>query len=141
MLLRDIFNIKGLALILKNISKCDVIHIMMLPIKTITSVLKVMTYSITSITACRVGLAVIWAITSASTFKTAVIIYILSTTNHPKFCINECYILCILISMMCNVITHIQESRIQRQTIAIEMLFFFHVPIYFFLIKLHFKQL
>lgn len=69
-LLRDIFSIKGLALILKNISKCDVIHIMMLPIKTM-SVLKVMTYSIT---ACRVGLAVIWEITSASTFKTAVII-------------------------------------------------------------------
>jgi hypothetical protein len=77
--------------------------------------------------------------TSSDTSDTVCHDFQLSTTNHPKFCINECYILCILISMMCNVITHmcnvithIQESRIQRQTIAIEMLFFFMYQYIFF---------
>jgi hypothetical protein len=45
------------------------------PLLTITSVLKISTYIITSITAHPVRLAVILAIMSVSTFKTAAILY------------------------------------------------------------------
>ena len=69
----DIFSIKELSLIPKNISQCDIKHFMTLPIKTITSVQKVTTYIITSIAAHLIGLAVIM---SVSTFKTTVILYI-----------------------------------------------------------------
>ena len=43
-LLWDIFSINGETLIPKIMGQCEVKHIMMLPIKTITSVLKVLTY-------------------------------------------------------------------------------------------------
>jgi len=43
----DFVGINELTLILKIIGQCDVKHIMTLPIKTITSVLKVSTYIIT----------------------------------------------------------------------------------------------
>ena len=46
----DIVRIKELTMILKIISQYDVKYVMVLPIKTITSVLKVLTYIITSIT-------------------------------------------------------------------------------------------
>jgi hypothetical protein len=49
---------------------------MTLPIKTITSILKVSTNIITSIAARSNGLAVIQAIMSVTTFKAAVILYI-----------------------------------------------------------------
>ena len=60
---------------LKNIDQCDVKH-MILPIKTITSVVNVSTYIITGITAHLIGLAVILEIMSVSTFKSAIILYI-----------------------------------------------------------------
>jgi hypothetical protein len=60
-------------LILKIIGQCDIKHILTLLIKTIMSVLKISTYIITSV----VRLAAILAIMSVSTFKTAVILYIL----------------------------------------------------------------
>jgi hypothetical protein len=47
--------------------------------KTITSVLKVSTYIITSITTRPIVLAVILAIMSVSTFKTDVILYLMKT--------------------------------------------------------------
>jgi len=46
-------------MILKIIGQCDVKHIMTFPIKTITSVLHVSTYIITSITAGTIGLDII----------------------------------------------------------------------------------
>jgi hypothetical protein len=49
---------------------------MTLPIKTITSILKVSTNIITSIAARSNGLAAIQAIMSVTTFKAAVILYI-----------------------------------------------------------------
>jgi len=59
---------------LKIIGQCDVKHIIMSPIKTITLVLKVSTYIITSITAHPIRLAEILVTMYVSTFKTAVII-------------------------------------------------------------------
>jgi hypothetical protein len=61
-----------LTLILKIIGQCDVKHILMSPIKSIRSVLKILSYIITSIPVGPVGLA---AIMSVLTFKTAVILY------------------------------------------------------------------
>ena len=60
-------------LILKIICQCDIKHILTLLIKIIRSVLKISTYIITNV----VRLAAILAIMSVSTFKTAVILYIL----------------------------------------------------------------
>jgi hypothetical protein len=57
----------------KFIGQSDVKHIMMSPIKTITSVLKASTDIITNI-----GLAEILAIMSVSTFKIDVILYVVS---------------------------------------------------------------
>ena len=54
--------------------QCDVKHIMMSPITIITSVLKVSTYIITSITALPIRLAEILVTMYVSTFKTAIII-------------------------------------------------------------------
>jgi len=51
-----------------------------MPIKTVTSVLKILTYYITSIIAPPVGLTVILVIMSVSTFKTVVILYIVIYT-------------------------------------------------------------
>ena len=56
---------------------CDVKHIRTIPIKTITLVLKVLTYIIPSISTHPIGLAVILTIMSVSTFTTAVILYVL----------------------------------------------------------------
>ena len=53
-----------LTLILEIIVQCDVKHMMMLLIKTITSLLKVSTYIITSNPTHRTGLALILAIMS-----------------------------------------------------------------------------
>ena len=71
----DNLNINRLALILKIISQCGANHLLMLQIKTITSVLKVLTYIITSITACPISLTVILVIMSVSTFRTDIILY------------------------------------------------------------------
>ena len=66
---------QDLTLILKIIGQCDVKHILMSQINTITPVLKISTYIITSIIAHPVGLAVILVIMSVLTFKAAVILY------------------------------------------------------------------
>ena len=65
-------------------------HIMMLhvPIKTITSVLKVYTYIITSITARPVGFIAILVIMSVSPFKTDTILYIYLITIKKEECLN-----------------------------------------------------
>jgi len=55
---------------LKNISQSEVKHIITSPIKTITSVLKVSTDIITSITARPIGLSEILMIMPVSTFRT-----------------------------------------------------------------------
>ena len=82
----DTVNINNLSLTSEIISQRNVKHIMMLPIKTITSVLKVSTNIITSIAACSNRLSVIM---SVSTFKNAVILYI-----HISYEIPEPYNLC-----------------------------------------------
>jgi hypothetical protein len=51
-------------------------HIMTLSMKTITNVFNVLTYIVTSIESCPVGLAVILVLMSVSIFKNAVILYI-----------------------------------------------------------------
>ena len=58
------------------------------PIKTITSVLKVYTYIITSITARPVGLIAILVIMSVSPFKTDTILYIYLITIKKEECLN-----------------------------------------------------
>jgi hypothetical protein len=55
-------------------SECDVKHMFMSPIKTTMSVLKILTYIITSITVCPVRLAAILVIMSVLNFKTNVIL-------------------------------------------------------------------
>ena len=70
---RDIVSINELTLILKNISQCEVKR-MTLPIKTVTSALKVKTYILTSIPASPIRFAAILEIMSVSTFITAVIL-------------------------------------------------------------------
>ena len=62
---------------LKIIGQSDVNDIMPLQMKTMTTVLKILTSTISSITALLIGLAVILAIMSVSTFKTDVIQYLL----------------------------------------------------------------
>ena len=74
-------HVQELNLILNIISQCDVKHILTSPIKTITAVLKILTYISTSFTAPHVGLAWILAIMSVSTFETAVILYIVYITS------------------------------------------------------------
>ena len=51
---------------------------MMLPIKTMTAVLNVLTYIITSVTALPTRLPVILAMISVPTFVTSVIVYLFS---------------------------------------------------------------
>jgi hypothetical protein len=63
-------------LILRN--RDFILHIMMLQIKKITSVMKVLTYIITSIRACTFRLTTILTITCVSTFKTDIILWIFS---------------------------------------------------------------
>jgi hypothetical protein len=58
-------------LILKIIGQSEVNNIMTLLIKTITSVVKILTYIITSISACPNRLTTIPVIMSVSTFSTA----------------------------------------------------------------------
>ena len=74
--LGDIANTNKLTLILKFIGQCDVKHIMMKPIKTIPSVLKVSTDIITSIADHPNGLDEILVIMFVLIFKTDVILYI-----------------------------------------------------------------
>jgi len=57
------------------VGQFDVKHIITLSIKATTSVLKVLTYIITSITAHPIRLTVILAIMSVSTFNSDVILY------------------------------------------------------------------
>jgi hypothetical protein len=64
-------------MMLKIIGQSDVNDIMPLQMKTMTTVLKILTSTISSITALLIGLAVILAIMSVSTFKTDVIQYLL----------------------------------------------------------------
>jgi hypothetical protein len=68
-------------MILKMIGQCGVICIMMLLVKTITSVLNVLTYIITSITACPFELDVILVIMSVLTFVIDVILYVMPVYN------------------------------------------------------------
>ena len=68
-------------MILKNICHCDGKHIITLPIKTKTSVVKVSTYIITGITARHIRLAVILAIMFISTFKVPVILDVCTTSS------------------------------------------------------------
>jgi hypothetical protein len=75
-LMSDIFSNKELTLILTIIIPSDVKHIIMSPMKSITSDLKVVTYIITQITARPIRLTKILAIMSVSTFKTDFILYI-----------------------------------------------------------------
>ena len=64
-----------LTLILEIIGQGDGKHILASTIKTITPVLKILTYIITSITASPVGLAAILSIMSVSIVKTTVILH------------------------------------------------------------------
>jgi hypothetical protein len=73
----DIIGINELTMILKIICQCDVRNIIMLLIKTATSLLKVSANINTSITALPIRLSEILVIMPVSTFKTAVILYIL----------------------------------------------------------------
>ena len=73
----DIIGINELTMILKIICQCDVRHIIMLLIKTATSLLKVSANINTSITALPIRLSEILVIMPVSTFKTAIILYIL----------------------------------------------------------------
>jgi hypothetical protein len=75
-LMSDIFSNKELTLILTIIIPSDVKHIIMSPMKSITSDLKVATYIITQITARPIRLTEILAIMSVSTFKTDFILYV-----------------------------------------------------------------
>ena len=72
-----ILSVSRNRLIQKVIGQCDVKHIMMLQIKTITSVLKIARYVITGITAHQIRLNVILVIMSVSTFKTDITLYFL----------------------------------------------------------------
>jgi len=62
------------------ICQCDVKHILALPIKTITSVLKASTYIITSIEAHPIRLAAVLVIMSVSTYETTVIIFLVMSS-------------------------------------------------------------
>ena len=78
-------HVQELTLILKIVGQCDIKHTLTSPIKSITPVMKISTYIITSITARPVRLAVILVIMSVSTFKTTVILfYMYRYTNNPK---------------------------------------------------------
>ena len=57
----------------------------MLMMKTMTAVLNVLTYVITSITACFIGDAVILVIISVSAFITTLILYVLMYCSFPLF--------------------------------------------------------
>ena len=70
---RNIFCINKLTVILKILCHCDLKHIMMLQIKTITSVWNVWANIITS----PIRLSVIQMIMSVLTFKTDAILYVL----------------------------------------------------------------
>ena len=72
----DIFSINEKILILKIISQCVVKYIIMSLMKSITSILKVLKYIVTSITAFPTGLAVMLVIIAVMTFKTVVILYV-----------------------------------------------------------------
>jgi len=71
---------------LKIIGRCNIKHIMILLIKTMSG-LNVSTYIVTSITARPVGLAVILAIMSVSTFITADTLYIYITLHNVSYVI------------------------------------------------------
>ena len=91
-------HVQELTLTLNIFGQCNVKHILTSPIKTVTPVLKILTYIITSITAGPVELAAILAIMSVSTLKTAIILYglglmmVLFKTNND----NKLYV-CIII--------------------------------------------
>jgi hypothetical protein len=69
------------VLILNNVGQCDVKSWPLMPIKTITSVLKVSTCMITNMTARPIRLAEILMIMPISTIKAAVILYICSSSS------------------------------------------------------------
>ena len=81
-----------LTLMLKIIVKCDVKHILMSPIETITPVLKISNYIITSITACPIGLTAILVIMSVSTFRLTAILVIMSVSTFKTDVILQMYI-------------------------------------------------
>ena len=77
----DMVSINVLTLILNNVGQCDVKSWPLMPIKTITSVLKVSTCMITNLTARPIRLAEILMIMPISTIKAAVILYICSSSS------------------------------------------------------------
>ena len=83
----------SLILILKFITQCEVKHIIMLLIKTITSVLKVLKYIITSIIVSPLGLAALLEEMSVSTFITVVILYLSRDQREMNFLLlpSMCY--------------------------------------------------
>jgi hypothetical protein len=74
--LNDIVGINEVTSILEIIDKCDVKYIMTVSLKTIMSVLKILTYIITNIAYWPIELALILVIMSVSTFKSDVILYL-----------------------------------------------------------------
>ena len=96
---------------------------MMLPIKTITSVLKVLTYIITNFTAHPKGLAVILVVMSVLTFTTDVILYILlrgvpdkNVSGGECVCVGwhfyqrpTTHVICIVKNKNCEHITHYEK--------------------------------
>ena len=67
----DIVSINLVILLLEIIGQCGIKYTIMLPIKIITSDLKVSIHINISITACQIGLALILAIISVSIFTPA----------------------------------------------------------------------
>ena len=70
-------HVQELTLILKIICQCDVKHILTSAIRTITPILKISTYFITSITTRSIRLAVILTIMFVSTLITVNFLYII----------------------------------------------------------------
>ena len=80
-----IYIINRLTRIPKIVNHCDIKHVMTLPIKTITPVLKISTYIITSIAASPTGRAMILVIKYVEIFKTGVIVFVGDITLTDNF--------------------------------------------------------
>ena len=86
----DIVRIKELTMILKIISQYDVKYVMVLPIKTITSVLKVLTYIITGITITSVLKVLTYIITSITITSVLKVLTYIITDITKTLCQFEC---------------------------------------------------
>jgi hypothetical protein len=102
----DIVSMNELTLILKIISQRDIKCILTFPIKTIATVLKVLTYIITSITACPIGLAARLAIMSVSTSVTVIILYIVEVCDLKEGYFQQYF-------------SHIVEFSLRQQTLIV----------------------